>query len=148
MILALDTNVLAYAEGVGDSRRQGLALELLDQLRQAQVVLPVQVLAELFAVLVRKGRRARGEARDIVLAWKDAFEIASTTGDALVSAGDLSVDRQLSPWDALVLAVAAESGCRLLVSEDLQDGFTWRGVTVVNPFTDSRNELLLAALAQ
>ncbi|WP_205963481.1 PIN domain-containing protein [Roseicella aquatilis] len=29
---------------------------------------------------------------------------------------------------------AAEAECRLLLSEDIQDGFTWRGVTVRNPF--------------
>jgi predicted nucleic acid-binding protein len=44
------------------------------------------------------------------------------------------VDHQLPIWDALILAVAAESRCRLLLSEDFQNGFTWRGVTVVNPF--------------
>ena len=53
---------------------------------------------------------------------------------ALQAALDLHVDHQLRIWDALVLAVAAEHRCRILLSEDLQHGFTWRGVTVVNPF--------------
>jgi predicted nucleic acid-binding protein len=33
-----------------------------------------------------------------------------------------------------MVAAAGEAGCRLLLSEDLQDGFVWGGVTVVNPF--------------
>ena len=41
-------------------------------------------------------------------------------------------------------AVAADAGCRLLLSEDLQDGFTWRGVTVVDPFADKPHPLLAA----
>jgi predicted nucleic acid-binding protein len=42
----------------------------------------------------------------------------------------------------VIFAAAAASGCRLLLSEDMQDGFTWRGVTVANPFAAKRNELL------
>jgi predicted nucleic acid-binding protein len=37
-------------------------------------------------------------------------------------------------WDGLILSVAAEARCRILLSEDLQHDFTWRGVTVVNPY--------------
>ena len=44
------------------------------------------------------------------------------------------------------LAAAAEAGCRLLLSEDLQDGFTWSGVTVVNPFAEKKHELLAGIL--
>ena len=42
---------------------------------------------------------------------------------------------------------SAESGCRLLLSEDFQDGFTRGGVTVTNPFSPSRHALLEALLA-
>ena len=59
---------------------------------------------------------------------------------------DLVVDHKLRIWDAVILAAAAESQCRLLLSEDLRDGFTWRGVTVVKPFAAKRNELLEEAL--
>ena len=48
---------------------------------------------------------------------------------------ELATSHQLSLWDAIMLAAAAQAGCRLLLSEDMQDGFTWRGVTVRNPFT-------------
>jgi predicted nucleic acid-binding protein len=60
----------------------------------------------------------------------------------------LGVDHGLPMWDALILSVAAESGCRLLLSEDFQHGFTWRGVTVVNPYLETRHPLLVAALGR
>jgi predicted nucleic acid-binding protein len=47
-----------------------------------------------------------------------------------------------------MLAVAAEGSCRLLLSEDLQDGFSWRGVTVANPFAAVRHPLLAAMLGE
>lgn len=46
----------------------------------------------------------------------------------------------------MIVAVAAEAGCRLLISEDLQDGFTWAGLTIVNPFAQPVHPLLQAAL--
>jgi len=59
---------------------------------------------------------------------------------------DLTVDHQISMWDALIMSVAAENKCRLLISEDFQNGFTWRGVTVVNPFdTTAKTYKLLAS---
>lgn len=39
---------------------------------------------------------------------------------------DLAADRELQIWDALIMSVAADQHCRLLLSEDLQHGFTWR----------------------
>ena len=60
----------------------------------------------------------------------------------MVSAIDLATDHQIGIWDAVVLAAAAESDCRLVLSEDLKDGFIWRGVTVTNPFASSRHPLL------
>lgn len=35
------------------------------------------------------------------------------------------------------MSVAAENRCRMLLTEDLNEGFVWRGVTVVNPFSIS-----------
>ena len=72
--------------------------------------------------------------------------VADTTWTAFQSAMDLTVDHKISLWDALIMSVAAENKCRLLISEDFQNGFTWRGVTVVNPFdTKAKPYKLLAS---
>ena len=146
MDIALDTNVLAYAEGVGDARRQALALELIERLPSAQLRLPAQVLGELMRALHAKGGRSRTQARQAVLGWADGFSVLDSTWPAMLGALDLCVDHQLSMRDALILSVAADAGCRLLLSEDLQDGFTWRGTTVVNPFLAPLPGILQAAL--
>jgi predicted nucleic acid-binding protein len=83
-----------------------------------------------------------------VLGWADCFEVQDSTWPAFAAALDLTVDHQLPMWDALILAVTAESRCRLLLSEDFQNGFTWRGVTVVNPFNPPVSPLLTGLLAQ
>ena len=146
MRVALDTNVLAYAEGVGDERRCSAAILLVEQLSSNVVVLPAQTLGELSRVLTGKAKRSAEQAREAVLGWADSFEVADSTWFAFQSALDLTVDHQLPIWDALVLAVAAENRCRLLLSEDFHNGFTWRGLTVVNPFIASPSPLLASLL--
>jgi predicted nucleic acid-binding protein len=147
--VALDTNVLAYAEGVNagdrDDRREA-AIEIVRALPQDAGVLPVQALGELFNILVRKARRSRADARTAILGWRDAFPVVATSAAAMFAAADLAADHELGIWDALILCSAAEAECRLLLSEDLQEGFTWAGVTVTNPFSVTRHPLLDALL--
>ena len=132
--VAIDTNILAYAEGAGDKPRQAQATALMTRLPDAAVVIPVQVLGELYRVLVGKLHQPSGQAREAVLRWSDAYAVRDSTWGALQSAFDLCSVHGLSIWDSLILSVAAEQRCRVLLSDDMQDGFTWRGTTVVNPF--------------
>ena len=140
--VALDTNVLAYAEGLGDERRCGAAVQLIERLPSDQVVVPAQVLGELSRVLTGKAGRSTIQSRAAVLGWADSFEVADSTWFAFQAALDLVVDHQIPMWDALILAVAAENHCRLLLSEDFQDGFVWHGVTVVDPFATEPSPML------
>ena len=146
MRVALDTNVLAYAEGVNDAGKRDIVLDLMRNLPLDATVIPVQVLGELFNVLVRKAGKSRADAREALLGWRDTFPALGTTPEVMLAAADLATDHRFSIWDAVVLAAASQAGCRLLLSEDLQDGFTWGGVTVVNPFASPRNRLLEALL--
>jgi predicted nucleic acid-binding protein len=126
MRVALDTNILAYAEGVNGQARKDVALRILQEFGEHEVMLPVQALGELFVVLTRKAKREAAEVRIALLGWSDSFAMVDTTPDVIVEA-----------MDSVMLAAAAQAGCRFLLSEDMQDGFTWRGVTVRNPFSDT-----------
>ena len=146
MLVAIDTSVLVYAEGVNGKARQHDALALIAKLADEQTLIPVQVLGELFNVLTRKAGQSRAAARSAVLRWGDTFPLIETSSSVLLMAMDLAADHQLAMWDAVALSAAADAGCRLLLSEDLQDGFTWSGVTVANPFASPRHPLLQAML--
>jgi predicted nucleic acid-binding protein len=146
MRVAFDTNVLAYAEGVNGISMRNAALEWMDRLPRNSVVLPVQTLGELFQVLVRKAGRSPGEARLAIVSWRNAFAVVETSAGAMLAATDLVVNHQFGLWDAVILCVAAEADCHLLLSEDMQDGFIWQGVTIVNPFKNAKHPLLKALL--
>ncbi len=142
MRVALDTHILSYAEGVNGAARKGIALDLIQRLPAGSALLPVQTLGELFQLLARKVNRTPAQARTAILGWRDAFPLIETSETVILGAAELAATHRFSFWDGVVLASAAEGGCRLLLSEDLQEGFTWNGVTVTNPFGVSPHPLL------
>ena len=73
MRVALDTNVLAYVEGVNGEERQRSAIALVKALAKGATLVPVQALGELYNVLVRKSGWAGDQARAAILTWRDAF---------------------------------------------------------------------------
>ena len=139
---ALDTNLLVDAEGFGDEARVSATRQLLDLLSEADLVVPLQCLGDLFRVLTGKAGRSTSQAQEAVLGWMDAYPVLESNAAAWRGAMDLCVAHQLASWDALVLNVAAEGGARLLLTEDLHHGFSWRGVRVVNPLIDPQDSLL------
>jgi predicted nucleic acid-binding protein len=110
----------------------------VQRLPEGTTLLPVQTLGELFILLVRKARRPPAKACKAILSWQDAFPLIETSAQVMLAAADLATDHQLSIWDSVILSAAAESGCRLLLSEDMQEGFT--------SFAPSKHELLTALL--
>jgi predicted nucleic acid-binding protein len=142
MQIALDTNILAYAEGVGDDIRCNAAIHLIERLPAEKVLLPAQTLGELFRILTGKAGKEAKASHTAVLEWADVFEVADSSWSSFQSAFDLVIDHHMQIWDALILSVAAENHCRLLISEDFQDGFVWRGITIVNPFKESVHPIL------
>lgn len=92
------------------------------------------MLAELYHLLVRKGGATPADANTKLRRWRDFATIVSTDEQAFAEAMDLALLHQFQIYDAMILASAAAAGGGLLLSEDMQDGFVWRGVTVRNPF--------------
>lgn len=148
--VAYDTNILVYIQGVenhpDDAAKIKAARSLHAKLaEQCVCVAPQQAIGELYTVVVRASRD-REYARMQVMRFLDEFEpIAPDTG-TFADAIDLATEHQLQFWDALILATAASGGCSLLLSEDMQDGFAWRGVTVVNPFAEKMHKRLVRVL--
>jgi len=145
--VAVDTTILVYAEGVNGIQRRIEARSLLDRLPGDSIALPVQALGELFNVLVRKAGRNPSEARLAFTAWRNSYQSIDTTSSIMLAAADLA-QNQFSIWDAVIVCAAAEAGCQLLLSEDMHDGFVWKGVTIANPFAHTTHPLLRSALGQ
>jgi predicted nucleic acid-binding protein len=94
--IALDTNILVYAEGVNGETRRQRAHNILTNATADDIVLPAQALAELFTVLTRKAHWPAAKARAAILNWHDACLVADTTSSVLLEAMDLSTMHQYS----------------------------------------------------
>jgi predicted nucleic acid-binding protein len=71
-------------------------------------------------------------------------------GDETDLAGAVSAVQHhgLSFWNAMLWATASRAGCRMLFSEDLQDGRRLDGVLFVNPFASGNRKLVDLALPE
>lgn len=138
-LCAFDTNVFAYAAAVGESvadrPKVAIATSLLSSaLPNEPLVVPIQVCFELHHLLVRKRGLAPDDAASIVREYIDGAIIVSSDWIVLEAAFDLAGRHRLQTFDAVILAAAARAGCEILYSEDMQHGFEWESVTVINPF--------------
>ena len=106
----------------------------------------MQVLGECYQVMARFGH-SRTKCREIIEDWSANFETFASGEDAFLAAFDLATDHKLQFWDALIINAAADAGCQMLLSEDLQAGFVWRGLLVVNPFAPELDQRLSRLLA-
>ena len=132
----VDTNVLIYAHDVDAGRKHELARTLLRELWIERTgVLSTQVLQEFYVNATRKIRQPlpKPAARNVVNTYVPWCADGITPAD-ITTAFQIEDDSRIGFWDALIVAVAARSGARRLVSEDLSPGQVMAGVTIVNPF--------------
>lgn len=128
----LDTNVLLYAVAESEPRT-----ETAEALLTAGGTISVQVLNE-FVVTAR---------RKLAMSWDDAAEAARAIRVLCPTPMPVTVDTHDAAlalaqrygfhfYDALVVASALAADCRILYTEDLQDGQVIDGrLTIRNPFT-------------
>jgi predicted nucleic acid-binding protein len=60
----------------------------------------------------------------------------------------LTKEHNLQFFDAFILTTACLANVDVLLSEDMHDGFTWRGVTVANPFAIEPSPMIRKILSK
>lgn len=132
----VDSNVLVHRRDTSAGDKQARAdawLRLLWQDGSGRI--SVQVLEEFYTTVTRKltpgltPQEAIEEARDFFV-WQPL----ALTADLLEAAWQCEQRYRLSFWDSLIAAAAQASGCRYLLTEDLQDGQRLGDLTVIDPF--------------
>jgi predicted nucleic acid-binding protein len=141
MRIAVDSNILLYAEGLNDERRRDLAVSLLEMIGPDALVLPLQAMGEVLMALMRKAHRDADYSVGRVRDWLMRYAWQETSEEVFRGALEIVERHKLSIWDSIILSSAHAAEASVLLSEDLQDGFTWKAVTVVNPFTASPESL-------
>lgn len=134
-----DTNVLIYADDAGQPEKQSIATALFEEHRRARTgVISIQVLQEYFVIATKKlGIDAAAARRKVELIAE--LDIVAPELDDVLAAIDLHRLHGFSFWDALLVRAANRSGCRVLLTEDLQHLRELDGVKIVNPFRSGKS---------
>jgi predicted nucleic acid-binding protein len=144
--LMVDANVLVYADDVSDARKHAVASEWLDLLWSShRGRVSTQVLSEYYVTVTRKLARglSQGDARASVRRYQ-LWQPWQVDHQTVETAWGIEARFGVHYWDALVIASAQQSGCRYLLTEDLQHGQAIGAVTVLNPFHVQPQEVLAA----
>ncbi|MGA2697245.1 MAG: PIN domain-containing protein [Terriglobales bacterium] len=130
-----DSNVLVYADDQTATAKQKRTLSLVAEHRRAGTgVVSLQVLQEYFVTVTRKFYVDAAIARRKVELLAE-FDVASPEVSDVLAAIDLHRLHGFSFWDALIIRTAKQSGCRVLLSEDMQDKREIDGIVILNPFS-------------
>ena len=124
-----DTNVPLYL--ISDDAAKAARAE--DLLAEGGTI-SVQVLNEFASVARRKHHRTWAEVHDLLSALRRLCEVEPLSLAVHERAIALASRLDVPIYDACIAASAIESGCKLLYSEDFQNGQVILGTTIRNPF--------------
>jgi len=128
----VDSNVIVYAHDAAEPAKREQALAVLSA---DNWMVSAQVLSEFFVTVTRK--------LAVPMSWHDASAaiddlsarpVVPISSGMVARAVELAHANQVSYWDGLILAAAAEAGCERVVTADLNSAQTITGIAIHNPF--------------
>ena len=131
----IDSNILVYLADMHDDGKREVAKGVVaDAMRYPErYLVSTQTLAEFSNVCLGKFKMDVKTVRDY-LGFLRGLNVVPYLSAAVDRALEVRARYQLQFYDALLLATAEANGCDVFLSEDLNPGQIYCGMTVVNPF--------------
>jgi predicted nucleic acid-binding protein len=136
-----DTNLLIYAVDLDAGSKHILAARLIESLSERKSVLPLQCLTEFYRAATKKRRFAAAEASSFVQQFHASMQVIPASVEDLGPAMQIHQQHGIQFFDALLITTARRAGCHTLLTEDMQDGRSFEGIIIRNPFLLSPEEL-------
>ena len=132
----IDTNILVYAYDIDEPVKQARAREILKQgIEGETAVISVQVIGEFFTVVTKRiPNPLSAEEAEQVLDLLSILPVIDLDFRMVRHAIEIHRQHGIAYWDALIVAAAYRAECTQILTEDLNAGQSYEGVTVVNPF--------------
>lgn len=125
----LDTNVLLYlfsADAAMADRAEAIVGE--------GGVVSVQVLNEFASVATRKLGMRISEAAEALRAVRALCKVVPLAAETHDLGMQIAERHGLSIYDAMIAAAARLAGCKVILSQDMQDGLRLEGMRIRDPF--------------
>jgi len=132
----VDTNVLVYAYDIDAGHKRQIALNIMKDLwRVGLGILSTQTMQEFFVTVTGRINTPldSSEAADIIKRLSK-WDVVINTTETIFEAIMVHERYKYSFWDSLIIASAIEGGAKIILSEDLADKQTIKGVAIKNPF--------------
>jgi predicted nucleic acid-binding protein len=132
-----DTNVLVYAVDRDSPAKRAVAQALVASgLTRQTAVISFQVVQETLQALTRKSRvvASAEDAQDFLVKVLTPLWKVHPSTTIYARALRIQSGQGLSFYDSLIVAAALDSGCKRLLTEDLQHGQRIDGLHIENPF--------------
>ena len=130
---SLDTNILIYAADNSSPQKQEACDDLIEKLIAVRGRLPLQCLNEFYSLTTRRAILAPAQAETIVQHLLKSLVIIPPTIADTILAMRMQQQHGIQFFDALLMATALHAGCTYFLTEDMQDGRNYDGITVRNP---------------
>jgi len=126
----IDSNIALYAFDNATFKNE-IALGLI----KSRPVISTQVVLESINICLKKFKFSKEVSYQHGMYLIDTCALKLIDKTTLVLAFKISVQFQYSHWDSLIISSALQNNCKILYSEDLQNGQLIRNkLTIVNPF--------------
>lgn len=131
----LDTNLLIYMYDLNEVLKRDSIVSFVNTIKnKVDLIISVQTLGEFFNVVTKKLKYEKKHAIKFCQELREMFPVYEISTENVFHAMNISKQTQFSYWDSLILAMAIDTGCSVLYSEDLSSGQEIEGLKVVNPF--------------
>jgi predicted nucleic acid-binding protein len=128
----IDTNVLIYAYSETEPDKKDITLNILENYH---IVFSIQVINEFIWVMNKKYKIDFKILQALLDRFWEKFEVTLLQKTSIDQALSIAQRYKYSYWDSLILSSALENGCKVLYTEDMQDGQTIDGkIKIENPF--------------
>lgn len=132
----VDSNVLVYAYDSQEAQKQQQAKMLLHRLWQDQTgCLSIQVLQEFYVTTTQKlAKPLTGMEASQIIADLGLLRVHRPQVEDILTAIQIQQRHQLSFWDSLIVRSANQLGCKVIWTEDLNEGQLIEGCSIKSPF--------------
>ncbi len=131
--LFLDTNVLVYLFDGDEPEKKAIAESIFRE--HTAIRFSTQVLEEFYVTVTRKlGRPMHPEQALAAVEQFQNYPVSVISSNVVTKGIRRSIDSKISFWEALIVETALAAGAKVLVTEDLQDGWKIGAMHIWNPF--------------
>ena len=130
----IDSNIWLYSFLRQDEEKRKSAKNLIKSSKRKTTFVSTQIINEVCFTL-KKNNVPESEIKEILTSFYNDYKVIYFSEAIMYNASELREKYSISFWDSLVIAAALTRDCKILYSEDMQDGQVFeKKLTIKNPF--------------